>query len=194
MSGAVTRNVGVKVLDGTEDWRWKNYLDHYFTITTAQSDMPRSLSYLPGYSNMFSVVDSSSVRADNTICLVYARFSIRYDTANGDVNAFKQYLADQYAAGTPVIIVYPLATPTTEQVTPQPLTGNTVTQTAGSISNMDIDISYLHSLIDRYVGDTMVNKVYIGDNLVHLHLSNDTEFVKRVTCNGEINEDVDINC
>jgi len=56
-----------------------------------------------------------------------------------------------------------------------------------------------NELKDRYVTDSnsnpsKVNKVYIGDNLVHLHLSNDTEFVKRVTCNGEINEDVDVNC
>ena len=35
------------------------------------------------------------------------------------VNAWTTFLADQYNAGTPVIIVYPLATPTTETVTGQ---------------------------------------------------------------------------
>jgi len=138
-TGAITRKVGVKVLDGTEDWRWQQYLNNYFTITTAQSDMLKSSSSeLPGYSNMFSVVDSASGVADNTVRLVYSRFSIRYDAANGDVNAFKQYLADQYAAGTPVMIVYPLATSTNESVTAQSLTTAPVRQTAGSISGMTI--------------------------------------------------------
>ena len=38
---------------------------------------------------------------------------------NGTVAQFKQWLADQYAAGTPVILVYPLATSTTESVAGQ---------------------------------------------------------------------------
>jgi len=46
------------------------------------------------------------------------------DTVFSTADAFKTYLADQYAAGTPVTVWYVLATPTTETITvPSNLTG-----------------------------------------------------------------------
>ena len=83
------------------------------------------------------------------------------------VNSWKQWLADQYAQGTPVIIVYPLAEPATEQVTPQTLAGSSATVTAGSIDNLPIESSTIAELKRRYIGDTEVKRVYIGDNLVY---------------------------
>ena len=59
---------------------------------------------------------------------------------------WKQYLADQYAAGTPVIVVYPLAEETTENVTPQTLAiqsgNNTFEITQASLSNLELDVKY----------------------------------------------------
>ena len=58
--------------------------------------------------------------------------------------AFKQWLAEQYAAGTPVIVVYPLAesAQTTESVATQSLTTAPVRQTAGSILGMPIEVVF----------------------------------------------------
>ncbi len=41
--------------------------------------------------------------------------------ASWSVSDFQQYLAEQYAAGTPVTIIYQLATPTEETITAPPL-------------------------------------------------------------------------
>ena len=62
----------------------------------------------------------------NVITNAIAGFGI-YDSGNlifsspthADADAFKSYLAAQYAAGTPVQVCYKLATPTTIQLTPQ---------------------------------------------------------------------------
>ena len=58
---------------------------------------------------------------------------------------FKAFLASQYAAGTPVIVVYPLATPTTETVTGQTLTitqGTNIVTAVGSVSDLELEVSY----------------------------------------------------
>jgi hypothetical protein len=44
-----------------------------------------------------------------------------FKTEYSSTTEWAQWLANQYAAGTPVIIVYPLATATTESVTSQTL-------------------------------------------------------------------------
>lgn len=45
-----------------------------------------------------------------------------YGTGYSDANAWKAFLAEQYAAGTPVQVCYKLATPLTIQLTPQQIT------------------------------------------------------------------------
>ncbi len=58
------------------------------------------------------------------------------------VEQFKSWLAEQYANGTPVIIVYPLETETTESVATQQMTTAPVRQTAGSILGMPIEVVF----------------------------------------------------
>ena len=55
------------------------------------------------------------------------------DTTKTNANDFKQYLADQYAAGTPVTVWYVLATPKTESFTAPTL------PTSGSQQTFDVD-------------------------------------------------------
>lgn len=57
-----------------------------------------------------------SVATVQTIAGTMTRIRIR-DVDCADLNAFKAFLAQQYAAGTPVTIYYVLATPTTESIT-----------------------------------------------------------------------------
>jgi hypothetical protein len=74
------------------------------------------------------------------------RIGFGYFLANGDTTQFKSWLADQYAAGTPVIIVYPLATPTTESVAGQTLQvtdgDNVLEITQASLDNLELEAKY----------------------------------------------------
>lgn len=62
---------------------------------------------------------------------------------------WKVWLAEQYAQGTPVIVLYPLAEETTESVTPQPITasGNTtVTADSQYVSGIELDVTYTEAI------------------------------------------------
>ena len=63
---------------------------------------------------------------------------IRDNTYNNNLAGFKAFLAQQYAAGTPVIIIYPLETPTTESVTGQTMTTAPVNNRTGGVTGMTI--------------------------------------------------------
>ena len=146
LSGVVTRNVGVKVFDGTEDWTrtavrtlliltdsaigsgdWAPYCTHYqgYLGTAGISNMPDNSCKVNTGTNQLLIKDA---------------------THNTDIDTWKQYLADQYAAGTPVIIVYPLATPTTESVAGQTLqvtSGDNVLEiTQASLSGLELEAEY----------------------------------------------------
>ena len=58
----------------------------------------------------------------------------------------KAWLASEYANGTPVILVYPLATPTTETVTAQPMNiqaGTNIVQiTQASMDDLELEVKY----------------------------------------------------
>lgn len=147
LSGSVTRNVGIKVLDGTETWtRYAQITGGYLFYTeNAITDNKLGEAYTDLYCT-HAVPGSMETWALN-IC----RFAINSETGDvaghrlyfstseaTTVDGFKTWLATQCANGTPVIIVYPLATATTETVTGQSLSKSPVTQTAGSISNLPI--------------------------------------------------------
>ena len=144
IAGSVTRNVGIKVLDGTENWvkgESSFYIDNLFQYNAGT---PICTHYL-GVSSSSSTANSNTIRlfvSGNTYRINI--FAIMTDYA--DATAFKTFLATQYANGTPVIIVYPLATPTTETVTGQTLTmqngTNTIEITQASIANLPLAIDY----------------------------------------------------
>ena len=138
LSGNVTRNVGIKVLDGTEDWAYSSgwsdttHKCFYVQLDDIKQQTNSSNECLCSHFEWYSRDD---LYTDKTIiggCISgytptnpesgkALTFRISSDAA-ADAAGFKQYLATQYVAGTPVIVVYPLATSTTESVSPQPLT------------------------------------------------------------------------
>jgi hypothetical protein len=119
----ITRRIGVRVLDGTEDW--------------VQGAQP------PTFKATFNVIDSQEKDYQNCLCSHFkviktsmtlnvndnqvAMFTPgnasnfdkivfgKYDIDN--LKDWKQWIADQYNAGTPVTIYYPLKTPVTENYT-----------------------------------------------------------------------------
>lgn len=139
VAGTVTRRVGMKVLTGEEEWRQLSGVKGYFTEI---SDMKVCNPVEAGFSTHFigTAAETSSM-PDGSIKLTYTStpsgaISIRYNAATS-TDDFKAFLADQYAQGAPVIVWYPLATPTTESITPQALRtqdGTTlVSSSAGSV-------------------------------------------------------------
>ena len=152
-TGAITRKVGVTVLDGTENW---------ITSTTYGADVFVANGFLPNSlrisANSGSILFSthfapapisgaaSTPKVNNTMSInsAYHAEGVVWIRSNNfsTVAQFKSWLAEQYANGTPVIVVYPLAesAQTTESVATQSLTTAPVRQTAGSILGMPIEV------------------------------------------------------
>lgn len=153
LSGAATRNVGVKVFDGTETLSF-NVAGNTWTLFTSQwvcdGINPAICTHGTGdttYSNVTTL--NICAGSDNRlfISMDWATFGVNAETPNNEKrDALLRFFADQYAAGTPVIVVYPLATPTTESVIGQPLTvqagTNIVEITQASIDNLTMEVSY----------------------------------------------------
>lgn len=149
LDGVVTRNVGVLVLDGTENWQLATAanLVQFYTSST-QGIIANNISI---YSTIAPYGCTVATRTEydfgcysgnsGNLC-----FQMKGSTTLTTVNAWTAFLADQYAAGTPVIVVYPLATPTAETVTPQTLqvqVGTNILQiTQASIDNLPLEATY----------------------------------------------------
>lgn len=145
IDGVVTRNVGVKVLDGTEDGWGKT--NNSFGNTALFADKKTEKSTL--FCSHFQY-DSGSTSAIPDGCFGCASTSTNTyfrNNALSTVEDWKQWLADQYAAGTPVIVIYPLATPTTESVTGQPMAtteGDNIAEiTQASLNNLELQVEYI---------------------------------------------------
>ena len=149
LSGHIKRNVGIKFLDGTESWQLatSTNLVQFYTQST-QGIIANNVSI---YSTITSYGCTVANRTEydfgcysgnsGNLC-----FQMKGSATLTTANAWTTFLADQYAAGTPVIIVYPLATPTTETVTPQTLQTqdgtNTLQITKASINNLSLEATY----------------------------------------------------
>ena len=114
----ITRRVGVKVLDGTEGWN-NSVAGTFMTIlsSTAVSGQNGFCNYfekVPDNVNLTNLTNGQyKLHSSNG---AYAYF--HYDGAQA-LSDWKHFLADQYAAGTPVTIYYPLATPVEESMPPR---------------------------------------------------------------------------
>ena len=145
LSGAVTRKVGVIVLNGTEEWGYNTlgafYCDDFTDILLPNECICSHFVGVSSTLNIASMPNNSIKTGSISITRLYVKTSDYVD-----VQAFKTWLAQQYANGTPVIIVYPLATETTETVTGQTLTTiagtNVIEITDASINNLPLEVSY----------------------------------------------------
>ena len=97
----ITRRIGVKVLDGTEEWYvWGTY--GYY------SNFPRGGNYMYNVDTIATAF--MNARIDTT-----GSFTVRGVLSTFPTVAdFESWLAEQYAAGTPVTVYYPLETPVVE--------------------------------------------------------------------------------
>ena len=119
ITGATTHNCGVRVFDGTENWIVSSgtlfYLEIAGSLPLTSAVASNVCSHYKSLKNDESFSGYSGVdciRVGHTTNLTWQkRIAIQDTTGYADVAAFKAWLAAQYAAGTPVIVVYPLATP-----------------------------------------------------------------------------------
>lgn len=152
LSGNVKRNVGVKVFDGTENWATSSseYKVYSITISDAkgQSDWSTRGAYITHLDDY--VGSAMPVYSEAPINTVWfnptGALRCKTNSSFNTLNAWKNWLAAQYAAGTPVIVVYPLATETTESVAGQTLQvqagDNTLEITQASMSGLELEAQY----------------------------------------------------
>jgi hypothetical protein len=149
LSGAVTRKVGVKVLDGTEAWSNTLYpqADAYRISWTGATATLGTIRYSGLFCTHFEDAGSASTTAPNKVFFAND-LNINFPMISDFNTVAKclQWLADQYAAGTPVIVVYPLATPTTESVAGQTLQvtdgDNVLEITQASMDGLELEAKY----------------------------------------------------
>lgn len=145
LDGKVTRNIGIKILDGTENDYAKR--SDYAINYTGLTDRARGANIYGMCSHFVCGANNASTAPVGSLFFnvsnTYLHFFTEY---GGDVTSFKSWLTAQYQAGTPVIVVYPLAEPTTETVTHQHLGiqagTNVVEITQASIDNLELEVSY----------------------------------------------------
>lgn len=147
LSGIITKNIGIKVFDGTETFITGN--DGWIS-EDAITDQLRE-SYIP-YCTHFNGTNTTPTANSNTVRVYHTSGGIPRvyfgldKTIYTSAAVFKQWLADQYTAGTPVIVIYPLATPTTESVTKQSanITSNmnVVERNSKNISGLKVEATY----------------------------------------------------
>lgn len=146
LSWNITRKVGIKVLDWTENWE---NISGYINIS--KEDLGSNSTVMP--SNSANIICSHFETKTGTfvdgVGIGGSYVNFKYDSLFTTLAQFQQFLADQYNAWTPVIVVYPLATPTTESVTGQtmniPSWDSTIEITQASIDNLWLYAKYLQS-------------------------------------------------
>ena len=148
LTGAITHNCGVKVFDGTEEFLDTGVMKCYSWVSNSIKTVSDDPNRLLLCTHFWSVNDTSLPDADAREGGVFKTIPTNEPTGGISfgvmdiyvtVAAFKSWLAAQYAAGTPVIVVYPLATSTTENVSPQVLQKDPVTVQEASLEDLVVD-------------------------------------------------------
>ena len=103
-----TRQIKQVVFTGQENWESvATYYKIALSSCTDRLDFISSHFSAAGYTGAIAINKARFGGTTND------EFTVNYDDGSGGVTDFKTYLAQQYAAGTPVTVWYVLATPTT---------------------------------------------------------------------------------
>ncbi|MBQ5864173.1 MAG: hypothetical protein IIW66_02115 [Bacteroidales bacterium] len=150
ISGVITRNVGVKVLNGTEDkWYKGSNLDAagnsaFYLAVDDRANMDTSLKLLSSHYAFKGTVSYSTLKTGE-MSITQTTKNIYFDGGGmTTVDEWKNYLTEQYASGTPIIVIYPLDTSTTENVSPQAIknsAGDVTFFRNAPISSMQFDVT-----------------------------------------------------
>ena len=129
-TGILTRRIKKLVLTGAENWRLAQSgglfvysgVRDYYRLSNAKTCLLTHYIAQPNFNSNAQAIDKHAAFYSNPTYL-YNDFYI-FDSSFENASAFKAYLADQYAAGTPVTVWYVLAEPEVSTITiPSGLTG-----------------------------------------------------------------------
>ena len=143
ISGAITRRVGVKMFDGTESFTISGTAFRTMGLSDKAVNTKVVCSHFDGDVPPTMAVSSMpdlSVKGYGPSEAIFFKYSAITTVAD-----FKAYLAAQYAAGTPVIVLYPLAEEVAESATPQPLSlgeGVNVISATAEVSGIEAEVEY----------------------------------------------------
>lgn len=145
LDGTVTRNIGVKVLTGEEDWAKNATRPNAYSIPLNSLPNIDASQHLLLCTHFTNTQNASDLNYPN---YTYAgtAFNVSMPTTISTVDQLKDYFKQQYANHTPVIVIFPLATATTETVTAQILTtkrgDNTIEITQASLGDLTLEAEY----------------------------------------------------
>ena len=146
IGGVVKRNVGIKVLDGTESgWALSDSGTTHRFRGVKPSDCHTPASRAASVCTHFKYVSTGSAVGGMFIGASQYWYFIPTDQTIDTVDEWTAWLKAQYDNGTPVIVLYPLATETTESVTAQSLRtekgGNTISVTS-EVDPVNLTVEY----------------------------------------------------
>lgn len=146
IGGTVKRNVGIKVLDGTESgWALSDSGTTHRFRGVKPTDCHTPASRAPSVCTHFKYVSTGSAVGGMFIGASQYWYFIHTDQTIDTVEEWTAWLASQYAQGTPVIVFYPLAEETTEQVSGQPLRtseGTTIIDVTAEFDDIELVCEY----------------------------------------------------
>lgn len=158
--GLVNRKVGIKVFDGSEE-SW--YLSMSGDVYRYRYRFDDDCLYKSGRSTAMLCTHFKVLASGSTAngCFLNGSSNAQYlflipQQTITDLEAFKQYLAMEYAKGTPVTIVYPLANESHEQVTAQTISNPKGTVTIvrdAEVSGLDIEATLK---VEKAQGNKMI--------------------------------------
>ena len=138
ISGHINRNVGIAVLDGTTTgWALSDSGSTHRFRGKKPSDCHTPASRAPSVCTHFKYVSIGSAVGGMFIGASQYWYFIPTDQTIDTVDKWAAWVAEQYAAGTPVIVLYPLAEETTEQGTAYPQLVNTKYNAASVTAEVD---------------------------------------------------------
>ena len=153
ISGTVTRKVGVLVLTGQEEGWVKGNNVTIYNLGVWNSPIPYSPDRVAIHCTHYVGTNATNAQSpDMSIKLSNSSYFdgngtiIIKDSSCADLAAWKAFLAAQYAAGTPVIVVFPAEDTTTASVPPQTLQvadgANTLTITQAGMPGLQLEAEY----------------------------------------------------
>lgn len=145
INGHVTKKVGVKVFDGTETFSKSSAYGKAFLINAASSTWGADRTQAVLCTHFLGLPQVKSSQDDNTCFFNQTGHFYFRVTDNSDTDAFKAWLAAQYANGTPVILLYALAEETAETVTGQSLStaqGTNTVSVTSEVGEVELAVTY----------------------------------------------------
>ena len=161
ISGAVTRNVGIYLITGNEEG-WSRYNAYKYTLPISDlltsyrtyPDVPRALLCTHFAEDSTSGTNRMWKQGTAGDRVFFEMHDLEEDSAE----TMKAWAAAQYAAGTPVIVIYPLAEQTTESVAGQPLHTHKGAENVITVTAEVSDIS-LTAVYKAYSGYTALSSL-----------------------------------